>query len=219
MRTSGEQSTGTVGTPRRSSRMAFIAIFVALLASVTLNVLLAHRVRSLTYARSARMAEYQLKVGTTMPPIAAKGLDGQLEVISYQSTNQPTVFYVFTPPCSWCARNMDNFKTLVEKRSGEYRFIGLSLSEEGLAQYVSKNGLGVPVYSGLSPEALKTYKLGSTPQTIVISQEGKVLQDWAGAYVGDQKSQIETFFHVSLPGIKTESAAKQVSRSTAAPTE
>jgi hypothetical protein len=36
----------------------------------------------------------------------------------------------------------------------------------------------------------------------VISPEGKVLQDWAGAYVGDQKSEVEAFFHVSLPGLK-----------------
>ena len=56
--------------------------------------------------------------------------------------------------------------------------------------------------SGLSPETLKTYKLGSTPQTIVISPEGKVLQDWVGAYVGDQKSQVEAFFQVTLPGLR-----------------
>jgi hypothetical protein len=49
---------------------------------------------------------------------------------------------------------------------------------------------------------VKNYKLGSTPQTIVISPEAKVLQDWIGAYVGDQKSQVEAFFHVSLPGLR-----------------
>ena len=97
---------------------------------------------------------------------------------------------------------MDNFKTLVDKESDQYRFIGLSLSEEGLAEYVAKNDLKLPVYSGLSPETLKTYKLGSTPQTVVISPEGKVLEDWPGAYVGDQRAKVEAFFHVSLPGLK-----------------
>jgi len=97
---------------------------------------------------------------------------------------------------------MDSFKTLLDKERGQYRFIGLSLSEETLREYVVKNDLNLPVYSGLSPETLKAYKLGSTPQTIVISPEGKVLEDWAGAYVGNQKSQVEAFFHVSLPGIR-----------------
>jgi len=98
---------------------------------------------------------------------------------------------------------MENLKTLVDKESAQYRFIGISLSEQGLAEYVSKNNLNFPVYSGLSPETLKTYKLGSTPQTIAVSREGRVLQNWTGAYAGDQKSQIEAFFHVTLPGIPT----------------
>jgi peroxiredoxin len=219
MSSSGERSTDTMQTPRPSSRIVLIAIFVALSVSVTLNVLLAHRVRNLTYSRSASMAEYQLKVGTTVPPIAAKRLDGKSEVISYQKGNQPTVLYIFTPPCVWCARNMSNFKTLFGKESGEYRFIGLSLSEEGLAEYVAKNELKLPVYFGMSIETKGAYKLSGTPQTIVVSPEGRVLQSWMGAYVGDQKSQVEAFFHVTLPGLRTEPKPEIVSRSTAAPTE
>jgi peroxiredoxin len=205
-----EPSTRTVEPPRQSSRTVFVTIFVALLVSVTLNVLLAHRVRSLSHTRSANMADYQLKIGATVPPLSAKRLNGQLEVISYQSTTQPTVLYVFTPPCPWCARNMYNFKTLLDQERGHYRFIGISLSEEALSEYITKNDLKLPIYSGLSPQTKETYKLSGTPQTIVVSPEGKVLQNWAGAYVGDQKSQVEAFFHVTLPGLrelpKTEAA-------------
>ena len=175
-----------------------------LLASVSLNVVLARRVWLFTHLQSYRATERLLKVGTIVPPITAKRLGGEKEAISYEGTNQPTVLYVFTPPCSWCARNIDNLKTLLDQERGRYRFIGLSLSDETLSEYVAKNDLKLPVYSSLSPETLKTYKLGSTPQTIVISPEGKVLQDWTGAYVGEQKSQVEAFFHVTLPGIRTE---------------
>jgi hypothetical protein len=70
-----------------------------------------------------------------------------------------------------------------------------------VARYVAKNDLKVPVYSNLSPETLKTYKLASTPQTIVISPEGKILQNWVGAYGGTQKSQVEACFHTTLPGL------------------
>jgi peroxiredoxin len=199
---SARETLRATATPRRTSGKALAAIAVALLVSVTLNLLLAHRIRTLTYGRLARVSEYKLQVGTTVPPIVAERLDGHQETISYEGGNKPTVLYIFTPPCSWCARNMDNLKTLLEKENGPYRVIGLSLSQEGLAEYVAKNGLKLPVYSGLSPQTLKTYKLGSTPQTVVISPEGKVLQDWAGAYVGDQKSQVEAFFHVTLPGLR-----------------
>jgi peroxiredoxin len=198
-----ETSAATPGVPGRASRALLAICTVALVVSVALNVVLAHRVRTITHAQSERIAERLLAVGTSVPAITAKRLDGQEESISYGEVDQTTVLYIFTPPCTWCARNMDNFKTLLDKESGQYRFIGLSLSDATLPEYVAKNDLKLPVYSGLSPETLKAYKLGSTPQTIVISSEGKVLQDWAGAYVGDQKSQIEAFFHVTLPGIRS----------------
>ncbi len=183
-------------------RYIVAAGILLLMASVSLNGILAQRVWSFTHLQSIKAAERLLKVGTTVPPIAAKRLDGQQGLISYYGAEQATVLYVFTPPCSWCARNIDNLKTLLDKDGGQYRFIGLSLSEQSLPEYVAKNDLKLPVYSGLSPETLKTYKLGSTPQTIVISPEGKVLQDWTGAYVGEQKSQVEAFFHVTLPGLR-----------------
>jgi Thioredoxin-like len=197
-----EPCVGQAETAKSSSRKTLPAVAVALVASVTLNVLMAHRVRSLTYVRSARIAEYQLKVGTVVPPIAVKRLGGQQEVISYQGINRSTVLYVFTPPCSWCARNMDNFKTLLRKESGEYRFIALSMSEDTLAEYVAKNDLKLPVYSGLSMDSKAAYKLSGTPQTIVVSPDGRVLQNWMGAYIGDQKSQVEAFFHIKLPGLR-----------------
>jgi len=179
-----------------------MAAILLLLASVSLNVFLAHKVWSFTQFESIKASGRMARVGTSVPPITANLLGGQHEVISYHDTKQATVLYIFTPPCIWCARNMDNLKTLLTREAGEYRFIGVSLSEQGLGEYVAKNDLKIPVYSGLSPETLKTYKLGSTPQTIVISPEGKVLRNWMGAYVGDQKSQVEAFFHVTLPGLR-----------------
>jgi hypothetical protein len=205
-----ELSTHAVETTERSPKPALAAITLALVASVSINVLLARKVRSLDSARLAQLSEYQLKVGAKVPPINALRLGGQQETLSYRSADQPTVLYIFTPPCTWCARNIDNLETLLDEKSSQYRFIGLSLSENGLAEYVVKNELKLPVYSGLSPETLKAYKLGSTPQTIVISPEGKVLQDWAGAYVGEQKSQIEAFFHVALPGLREVTQAGKV---------
>jgi peroxiredoxin len=197
----GRTNTLAPESSQRVSRRVLVSITAALIVSVSLNVLLAHRVRSETYARWGRIAERSLQVGKAIPPITARGVGGQPETISYEATNQRTVLYVFTPACVWCARNMDNLKTLTGREGDRYRFIGLSLSEEGLPEYIAKNDLKFPVYSGLSPETLRTYKLGGTPQTIVVSPEGKVLQDWAGAYVADRKSQVEAFFHVTLPGL------------------
>jgi peroxiredoxin len=194
----------TPKTPESRPHGAVAGITVALAVSLMLNVLLAHRVRSLVHGQETQITDRLLKIGAIVPPISVKVLDGQQAVISYKGTSGPTVLYIFTPLCKWCARNMDNFKTLVDQAGTKYRFIGLSLSEEGLVQYVSKNELKIPVYSGVSIEAKQAYKLAGTPQTIVVSADGRVLQDWMGAYVGEEKSQVEAFFHATLPGIRSQ---------------
>jgi hypothetical protein len=181
--------------------------FVSLLcvlaaASASLNVVLGYRLGRLTRVQSTRSADRLLRVGAIVPPIAVKRLGGEQEVISYADVGHPTVLYIFTPPCPWCARNLDNLKTLVDKKSSEYRIIGLSMTDQGLADYVLKNQLKLPVYSGLPTQAKDAYNLSRTPQTIVVSPEGRVLQNWTGAYAGDQKSQVEAFFHVTLPGLR-----------------
>ena len=180
----------------------FIAGLVLLGASVTLNVVLAHKVRSLLRPRSLEGSARLLEIGESVPPITARKVDGEIETISYSKSDRPTVLYVFTPACSWCARNLENIKTLRRLRGAEYRFIGLSLSREGVSSNLAVHGFDLSTYTDLSKDALEAYKLHGTPQTIVISPEGRVIQNWMGAYVGHQKSQIEAFFHVSLPGIR-----------------
>jgi hypothetical protein len=43
------------------------------------------------------------------------------------------------------------------------------------------------------------YGLGSTPETIVISSQGKVVERWLGAYEGGTKRDMERFFSANLP--------------------
>ena len=188
-----------------SSRTRFgnLTLSVLLVVSVVLNVLLARKINRLTGAQNPSIAERQLKVGTKVPGFRAVDLKGQTQFVSYDlKVGKLTVLYVFTPPCHWCDRNLDNLKELVSRKGDEYRFIGISLASDGLPDYVARNGLTMHVYTDLSEETKKAYKMGGTPQTIVVSPEGKVLQSWMGAYTGEQKNQVDSFFRVTLPGIR-----------------
>jgi peroxiredoxin len=147
------------------------------------------------------MAERLIQAGTRVPPITAKRLGGGSETISYSASDRSTVLYIFTPQCVWCQRNLENLKTLIKEKHDEYRFIGISLTENALEGYVTENGLDIPVYAGVSAEAKTAYKMGSTPETIVVSPEGKVVQAWPGAYVDKSKSQVDSYFQVTLPGL------------------
>ena len=45
------------------------------------------------------------------------------------------------------------------------------------------------------------YRLSGTPQTIVVSSRGEVMKNWNGAYVGDVKHEVESYFGIILPGL------------------
>src|SRR5260370_4898227 len=101
MNPSAEVSRGNLVT-RSHATAVLAALAVALVVSVSLNILLAHKLRSLNSLHSARMTERLLKVGVTVPPITANRLDGRQEVISYQRIARPTFVSFFTPPAAAC---------------------------------------------------------------------------------------------------------------------
>jgi peroxiredoxin len=191
----------------RVARSTYLVLLLLLTVSVGLNVLLAHRVHQLGVATIGQFLQAQLQVGAFVPPIAAKGLDGQSEKITYGDSDRPTVLYIFTPQCGWCTRNMDNLKALLRAKGQDNRFIGVSLSPIGLAEYLRTHQLTIPVLTGLSSDTISAYKLGGTPQTLVISPKGQILQNWRGAWTNKQQSEIEAFFHITLPGIQLKSSA------------
>jgi peroxiredoxin len=179
-----------------------------LVCSVAINVMLARRVAALKKAADDAAQGRNLKPGTPVPPMEVKSLDGSPATVSYEGPGT-TVFYVFSVTCHWCEQNLDNIKALSASSSGRYRFVGISLDRDDPAavrDYASKNGLTFPVYYEPSLATLKSYKLGGTPHTIVVSPDGKVMNDWAGAYNAELRPELENFFGVSLPGIRPVSA-------------
>lgn len=79
--------------------------------------------------------------------------------------------------------------------------LGLSLSSDGLQRHVSEAGFSFPVYTDISPDTRTAYHLGGTPDTIVVSVDGKVIKHWQGAYVGLTKEEVESYFGVRLPPV------------------
>lgn len=195
--------TGSAVEQARALRRAVFAMMVMLGVSLVTNLLLAYKIKRLNESLAALSAPPPpaLAIGATVAPIKAYSLDGQAALISSEGAEQPIVLYVFTPQCSWCARNLANLKTLLAQKQGAYRFVGLSLTDKDLREYVAKNQLGCSIYFNPAEEAVREYRLGSTPQTIVIAPNGKVLRNWVGAYTGAQQAEVEQFFGISLPGI------------------
>jgi hypothetical protein len=66
---------------------------------------------------------------------------------------------------------------------------------------VDSHHLDFPIYRKVSPESIEMLGLASTPQTIVIGSDGKVLKNWVGAFTSRVQPEIEQFFEVRLPGL------------------
>jgi hypothetical protein len=189
-----------------------IALTTLLLASVYLNVLLARKIALQRQVAKILRSEQELKVGSAVPAVKGRALDGRSFVISYAGESVSTVLYVFTPSCGWCERNIDSIKNLVEQKRNEYKFVGVSLSDDGLGAYCAKHSLNFPVCRGLSVDTIRAYKFGGTPQTIIVSPEARVLKTWVGAYGSDVKVELEHYFGVKLPHIQGESQVSELSQ-------
>jgi hypothetical protein len=53
--------------------------------------------------------------------------------------------------------------------------------------------------------AVAAYRLDATPQTIVLSNDGRVERVWQGAYAGRQHAAIQDYFGVTLPEVPVSS--------------
>ncbi|MDX6613005.1 MAG: hypothetical protein QOD75_2191 [Blastocatellia bacterium] len=191
---------GSPSSPVRTKRTDGFLLLL-LVASLFLNVYLGWKVRQAGKSLNGPPNTSSLSPGVKVKPFTAVGLDGTQQTISYETTNKPTVFYVVSPSCVWCERNRANFDKLTELKGNDFGFIGLSLSETGLKEYVERQHLKFPIYMQLKSETIQALGLGSTPQTIVISPEGKVLKNWTGAYIENLQPEVEAYFGIRLPGL------------------
>lgn len=144
----------------------------------------------------------RLNEGAILPPLLAKDLRGNDVRLDPRNDNGSTVFYVFQPSCIWCARNLEAINHLASRRDSRFKVIGISPGARGeVNTYLMAHQMAFPVFVEISTKSAKTYKLGPTPQTIVVDNNGKLLKVWSGAFSGSTKAEIELFFHLELPDL------------------
>lgn len=186
-------------TVSTASKKPDILLVVLLALSLSLNVYLGLKIKRQKSPPSGPENSITLSPGMSVAPVKAITLGGPQETISYAS--KPTVLYVFSPQCGWCERNTQNINAIAKLKGDSFWFIGISLSDQNLAKYLDSDGLNFPVYKNPTPDTVRLLGLSSTPQTIIVSPEGRVVQNWIGAFGSKLQSQVEGYFNVSLPGL------------------
>lgn len=159
-----------------------------LVLSVGLNVTLSRRVSTLTHTVEALKGGSRLKIGTKLADIQAQDLEGKIRTVRYSDSSVPTLLYVFSPSCGWCYRNLENVRLMSQDARGRYRMVGLSLSDKGLPEYIKDHRIDFPVYVP-SEQIRRDYRLGGTPETLLVAADGRVTKIWTGAYQAELKKE------------------------------
>jgi peroxiredoxin len=178
-----------MGIQRRSLNQVVLH-YAILVASLSLNVCLIVRVKQIESGLRAseviRLMESrnEIAIGDVIPEFEAAEVDGTHATLALAGGRQPTVIYVFSPTCRWCARNWLNVNALAGRLRESHRLIGVSLSARQLAEYAQKAKIPFPVYSVDMERSLgpgkKLFSV-ATPETLLIDTNGKVQRIWRGA--------------------------------------
>ena len=163
------------------------------MTSVVLNIV---QMRTVARLRAADT----LAAGAGIPSLSVADLDGRRSDLPLTGS-QPTILYVFTPQCGWCDANHASIEALSRQVRGRYRVVGVSLTDRGLDAYLRSRPPSFPVYSSPTSDAVARYHLDATPQTIVLSTDGRVERVWQGAYAGRQHAAIQAYFGLQLPEV------------------
>lgn len=187
---------GMVATQSRPLTLALArhGLVILLIASVALNLSLSQELRA-----SRRKSEAGPLAGTIVPAVRGVTKQGVVSTVQFDS-NVPTVFYYFSAACGWCERNWANVEALLKQSRGRYRIVGVAASAE-IPTALNGSRLSLPYLTSVDPDTLAAYGFRSTPQTVVVGQDGRVLKSWTGAYQGAQAQDVARYFDVKLPGL------------------
>lgn len=173
------------------SRKSLLAVTIL---SLLINIAFCIKVHAL---RLEVERSQSLVAGVRLPAMTMLDDKNNPVTIRFDNQKQSSVVYVFTPKCGWCAKNLPDFEKLYGFRQHDYRFIVVSLSGDGLAEYLQSSGLKMHVYSKPLQSDQDLYHLGSTPQTIVIGPDGVVQKSWEGAYQDNIFTEVQDYFKLN----------------------
>lgn len=180
------------------------ALHVALALSFGLNAWLAVRVVGLESRIGALTVRPGLALNTRVKDFEVFTPTGARTIVRYADSALPTLLYITSPTCPWCAKNRASVRTLAASGAGRFRIVGISVGGtrgNDFGEYVQSEQMPFPIYAGISDAASRELRVRSTPTTILIGPGGVVLSVWEGAYGGRTKSDIESYFNVLLPAL------------------
>lgn len=166
----------------RFNPLNIIAIVIGLIL-VFANFKLLEANRALRSLQEAAKRERMLKEGAVVPALHGVRMDGEFVQYGFDTDPRSTLLFVLSARCRICDKNWINWKKIIATvREDEYRLLFANLDSEPLPDdYVKLHGLAeLDVIELVDPQSRIDYRMGYTPQTILIDSGGRVQALWTG---------------------------------------
>ena len=138
----------------------------------------------------------KLEIGDKVPSFVAKDLTDKTVNVEFSHNSEKRFLLYFTPTCPYCKQQFLEWKELISQVRGKnIEVIGIvseNEKKEEIEKYLNTFDCGVNSETSLQVlfvpnETLQNYKLNLTPTTILLSDDGKVEQNWIGKWKGTDK--------------------------------
>jgi len=121
-------------------------------------------------------------LGIVMPPLEGEDSSGKSLKVPAENPGHPTVLFVFSPSCHFCAKNWPNWTSiLASEMKGGWRPVFVNAGTLLTPDF--RKAHGIDHYITLDKTTSETqlaYRLSETPETIILNSEGRAVQTWAG---------------------------------------
>ena len=123
---------------------------------------------------------------------ALRGVDLAGHPLTLPNTNKRTLLLVFSTSCEYCEANWPNWRRLIREKPGGLDVALIDVSSTVNSGYLARHGvLGYPVMRATEPQTVVLYRLGPTPQTVLIEPGGVIGGVWTGGLRGRGMKEVE----------------------------
>ncbi|MDT4953064.1 MAG: AhpC/TSA family [Acidobacteriota bacterium] len=190
-----------------------IAVWVLLLALAIANALL---IRQNLQMRTA-LSKYEppvLQSGEQVQSFSAPSLSGENIQVNYTGNGPKRVLMFFTPDCPYCREQFAYWReVLTHADMNRFEILGVVTESEDKAklnEYLRSVGCSPdsqkPLRTVLIPNNLRrSYKLSSTPITLVVANDGSVENVWYGRWDSESLAAAASIFGMDFSRAKSNS--------------
>lgn len=148
--------------------------------------------KELAKLATAKVRSEQLLPGDKVPPLLGFDVRGGRLKFEYGPRKRETLLLVFSPHCRACALNWHAWQEVLAVVNRKVLRVALVDPTASVGvNFLEAHGLaGTTVFAQVDPDLWLAYKLGLTPETILISPRGRVDGLWVGVLRPDRLKEL-----------------------------